>query len=150
MQFPVSINHKHILFIEFDLSQKWFELFPNSNWALVVITEEKERTHFDEIVRKAIDKNVGYIHSVGKQHNFIHELADEEIVFREVENEYLPAHLIITAGEENFEQGIWNGIYLSHHLETEIQTIFIFDTTRHYHDKVLDLLRRFESGYLPK
>lgn len=148
MNLPESINNKHIRFIVFDTATKWFESFPDSNWALVVITEEKNRQHFDEIIRKAIDRNVGYIHAIGKQQAFFHDLADEVIVYRQVENEYLPEHLIMTTGEENFEDGMMFGIYLTSNLETEIKTVTILDMTRNARPIVLELLTRYEANEL--
>lgn len=65
--------------------------FPNDNWCLILIADEKQTNYFDEIIRKAIDQNVGYICGVGQQADLIHMMADEKIVFREVD--YVELHI---------------------------------------------------------
>jgi thiamine phosphate synthase YjbQ (UPF0047 family) len=134
------------------LPKNWSSEFPTANWCLVILADEKNQNYFNEIINKSIEKNVGCICSVGKQHDFIHDLADEEIVFREVdiENLYLPEHLIITIGTEDFENGIWSGIYLTENNETKITQTVIIDLTKQGKAKTKDLIKKLESGYLPK
>lgn len=150
MEKLAEILDRKISFEEFDTSKNWIADFPSKNWCLVIIAEEANRIYFDEIIRKAIDRNVGYIFSVGKQHNLIHDMADEEIVIRDVENLYLPKHLIMTAGEEDFENGIWSGIYTTHQEETEIDQVIILDVTKKAFEKTTNLLNKIESGYIPE
>lgn len=143
------ILDREIKFEAYDTSKNWIADFPTENWALVIITEEENRNYFDEIIRKAIDRNVGYIHSIGKQHDLIHNMADEEIVKRDVEELYLPKHIIMTTGDEDFEDGMWYGIYNTLNEETEINQVLILDITKKAFEKTLELVRRFELGYLP-
>jgi hypothetical protein len=152
MEKLAEILNRQITFEVYDTSKNWIADFPTENWALVIIAEEENRRYFDEIIRKAIDRNVGYIHSVGKQHDLIHDMADEEIVFREVDIEklYLPKHVIMTTGEEDFENGIWFGIYLTLNEETEIKQVVILDVSRNSREKTIELVKKFELGYLPE
>ena len=152
MEKLAEIINRQITFEVYDTSKNWIADFPTENWALVIIAEEENRNYFDEIIRKAIERNVSYIHSVGKQHDLIHDMADEEIVFREVDIEklYLPKHLIMTTGVEDFENGIWYGVYVTHNEETEINQVVILDVTKKSFEKTLELIRKFEMGYLPK
>jgi hypothetical protein len=152
MENIAQINGRQITFEEFDTSKNWIVDFPNQNWCLVIIAEEENKNHFDEIIRKAIDRNVGYIFSVGKQHDLIHDMADEEIAFRnvDIENNYLPKHLIMTAGEKDFENGIWSAIYITYQDETEIDQVIILDVTKKAFEKTAQLIREFELGYLPE
>ncbi|MCF6129090.1 hypothetical protein L1S35_05345 [Flavobacterium sp. AS60] len=150
MEILGRILDREIKFEVYDTSKNWIADFPKGNWCLVIIAEEENRNYFDEIIRKAIDRNVGYIHSVGKQHDLIHDLADEEIVIREVENLYLPKHVIMTTGDEDFENGIWFGTYVTHNEETEITQVVILDVSRNAREKTIELIKKFESGYLPE
>jgi len=86
--------------VEFDTAKNWILDFPTDNWCLILITDEKQTNYFDKIIRKAIDQNVGYICGVGQQADLIHMMADEEIVFREVDIDdyYLPKPHIMTVG----------------------------------------------------
>jgi hypothetical protein len=68
----------------------------------------------------------------------------------DIENLYLPEHLIITIGTEDFENGIWSGIYLTENNETKITQTVIIDLTKQGKAKTKDLIKKLESGYLPK
>ncbi|MGK4568165.1 hypothetical protein [Flavobacterium sp. 3HN19-14] len=146
-----TILGKTIKFEELDTSKNWILDFPNKNWCLTIIADEKNKNYFDEIIRKSIEKNVGYICAVGKQHDVIHSMADDEIQFREVDIEdfFLPKHLIITISDEDFENGLWSSIYLSQNPETEIKEIIILDLTKTAFKKTFNLIEKFHNGYLP-
>ena len=152
MEKLAKIINRQITFEVYDTSKNWIADFPTENWALVIVADDENKNYFDEIIRKAIDRNVGYIHCVGKQHDLIHNMADEEIVFRDVDIEklHLPKHIIMTTGIEDFENGIWYGIYVTHNEETEINHVVILDITKKAFKKTLKLVRKFENGYLPK
>ncbi|HEY8688382.1 MAG TPA: hypothetical protein VIM07_04045 [Chitinophagaceae bacterium] len=146
-----KIKDRLIKFGEFNTSTNWLEEFPNNNWCLIILADEKNKNYFEEIIGKSIDRNVAYICAVGKQYELIHDLADEEIVFREVdiENNYLPKHLIITVGEKDFENGIWFGIYSTLNSESEINEIIIIDVTKKYRKDTFELIEKFKNGYFP-
>ena len=150
MEKIAEIKGRQIKFEEFDTSRNWIAEFPTENWCLVIIAEEEKRNYFDEIIRKAIDRNVGYIYSVGKQHDLIHDMADDELLIRDIENLPLPKHIVMTAGEEDFENGIWCGINITYQDETEMNQIIILDVTRKAFEKTAKLVREFELGYLPE
>ncbi len=144
-----SMTNRTIKFVEFDTKKNWISDFPNDNWCLVVIADEKETSYFDEILRKSIDQNVGYICAVGKQADLIHDMVDDELALRDVEEYNLPKHHVMTIGEESFENGIWFGLNLTFNSETEIREIVIVDLAKQGFDKILELINKFESGYLP-
>jgi hypothetical protein len=150
MKILAEIHNRQIKYEEFDTSKNWFSDLPNENWCLVIIAEEENRNYFDEIIRKAIDKNVGYIFGVGKQQDLIHAMADDEIIIRDIENRYLPKHIVMTAGEKDFENGIWCGIYITYQDEIEIDQVIILDVTKKAFEKTAELVRQFESGYIPE
>lgn len=145
-----EIHNRQINFEEFDTSKNWIAEFPNENWCLVIIAEEENRKYFDEIIRKAIDRNVGYIFSVGKQYDYIHDMADDELLIREIENHYLPKHIVMTAGIEDFENGIWCGINITYQDETEMDQVIILDVTKNALVKTMKLVKKFEAGYVPE
>ncbi len=107
--------------------------------------------YFDEIIRKSIDRNVGYICGVGKQADLIHDMADEEICFRDVDIEdyYLPEHNIMTVSDEDVEKGIWFGLNLTANPETDIDETVIVDLTKKAFGKTKQLIKKLENGYLP-
>ena len=149
MEKLTHIGNVTINFEEYNTSKNWIKDFPTDKWCLLVIADEKKITWFSEIINKSIDRNVGCIFSVGRQHNFIHDIADEELTIREVEDLYLPDHLVITVGDENVENGICDAIYVFARDENEINQIVILDTTQAYKSYIVELLKKFIEGYIP-
>ena len=78
------------------------------------------------------------------------DLADEEIIFREVdvENLYLPKHSIVTIGNSDFENGIWEGIYISFNGDVEIKKVVILDVENKYFDEIKNLIEKFNEDYI--
>ncbi len=146
-----NITSRRIGYVEYNTSKNWTTDFPSENWCLIIIADEKQPRYFDEIIRKSIDRDVGYICAIGKQQELIHALADEEIVFRnvDVENHYLPKHKIMTVGDEDFEEGIWFGLNCTFNDGSEIKEIVILDLTKTAYKSAIELIRKFEKGYLP-
>ena len=95
-------------FIEFDPSTNWAGNLAADNWLAIVLTKQKNKSYFEEIIRKTIDNNVRFICSVGEQHDLVHNMADEEIMFRDVKIEplHLPDQMIAITGHEHLEEGI--------------------------------------------
>lgn len=147
-----SILEKEIFYSQFSTERNWIKDFPKEKWAIIIVADEKNSNYFSEIINKCINRNVAFITSVGKQYDSIHDLADEEIVFREVDIEklYLPKHSIITIGEKDFENGIWEGIYMSLNEEVEIKKIVILDIERKFFEEIKKLIEKFKNGYLPE
>jgi hypothetical protein len=125
------INSRDVVFVEYHTAQNWFSQLPSRNWLCVLVSDDRDRNYLDEVISKIINKNVCYLCTVGKQCELVHDLADEEIVFREVDVDkpYLPEHGIITTWHHDFEEGIWFSIIAAHHDEIEIETVAILDMT---------------------
>jgi len=152
MNYLNSILEKEIYYTEFSTEGDWIKEFPIDNWAIIIIADEKNLNYFSEIINNCINRNVAFITSVGKQFDFIHDLADEEIIFREVdvENLYLPKHSIVTIGNSDFENGIWEGIYISFNGDVEIKKVVILDVENKYFDEIKNLIEKFNEDYIPK
>lgn len=152
----IKVNTKHtdrkISYIKFNTRENWKDLLPKKDWSLVMIANDLQKNYFDLIIRKSLENNVGYIHAIGEQHGLIHDMADEEIIFRDVdvEDHYLPKHMIPTTGDSSFEDGLWFGINLTLNNETKNKEIIIVDFTENSFDKTNVLIKRFEDGYVPK
>ena len=141
------ITSQKISYIEHDTSKNWIKDFPTENWCLIIISNEKKPRYFDEIIRKSIDRNVGYIVVIGEQHDLIHDMADEEIVFRDIdiENHYLPKHAIMTVGEEDLEVGLWFGLNYTLNEEVKINEIIILDLIKSTYTQIIELIDKFKK-----
>ncbi len=95
------------------------------------MSDERDRNYLDEVISKIINKNVCYLCTVGNQCELVHDLADEEIVFRvvDIDKPYLPEHNIMTTWHHNFDEGIWFSVIAAHHDEIDIETVVILDMT---------------------
>ncbi|WP_258104488.1 hypothetical protein [Marinoscillum sp. MHG1-6] len=148
------VNGRNVKFVEFDTSTNWASALPTSNWLVIILTKSKNKQFFGEIIKKSIDRNVSYICSIGEQQDIVHDMADEEIVYRDVDIEHyhLPEHRIITTGHQDFEEGIWFGLFSANNDECEINDVVIINVTndKSYGQLTLDLISKIDSGYIPK
>lgn len=130
MKLITTIQERNIFYAEYDTAKNWIAGFPDENWCLLLIADEKRETYFDEIIRKSIDRNVGYICAAGSQYDYIHDLADEIITYRDVEGKYLPKHLIMTIGHKDIEEALWFAAYTAENPEEKIKNVILMDVTR--------------------
>ncbi|MGL1887145.1 MAG: hypothetical protein OCD76_11590 [Reichenbachiella sp.] len=148
-----KINNKSIRLVEFDTSSDWSIHLPTNNWLLIILSQSSNKTYFNEIIKKSIDRNVGYICSIGEQQQLIHEMADEEISFRhaDIEPNHLPKHMIPTTGHEDLDEGVWFGIFSAFNEDCDLNDVVIINATNEKMNKqgIVDLLTKFQSGYIP-
>ena len=147
MKILTKIHDRDVKYVEFNTTANWVAHFPNENWVLVIIADNRNQNYFDEIIRKAIDRNVIWISSVGKQQELIHDISDEEILIREIENLYLPEHLIMTIGETKFEDGIFNGIFLPIQAEENLKEVILLDVDKSHLEKIEKILKKLKHKY---
>jgi len=141
---------KEIKFLKCKPGEDTIRNLPSSNWCLIILANDNQTDYFNEIINNAIDNNVAYICGVGKQHDLIHELADEELSYRytEVSQKHYPKHVVITVGNEDIEKGLWSGVYASEHPDVPIQQIIIIDM-EDFTSAGNILLEKFSGGYIP-
>lgn len=147
MKTLTEIHGIPIRFVEFDTSKNWIAKFPDKDWVVVIVANKLNRNYFDEIIRKVIDRNVIWISSVGEQQDLIHEMADDEILIRDIENGYLPNHDIMTIGESNLLDGLFNGIFLPIQSEDNVKEAVIVDMDMLNHDKIISSIKKLQKEY---
>jgi hypothetical protein len=125
------INSREVVLVEYNTAQNWYAQLPNHNWLCVIISDNRERRYLDEVIAKIIVKDVCWISTVGVQCELVHDLADEEIVFREVDIDdlYLPKHHIMTTWHHDFREGIWFSIVAAHPEKVKIDKVVLLDMT---------------------
>jgi len=131
--------------------EEWSTKIPKDKWCLILISNTNNEKQIDEIISESISNNVGYICGIGKTHNYIHNQADIEFVNRDIgESKFSkPKYHIMTVGGEDFEEGIWFGLMNTFNGEVEIDKILIIDTDCNWKPELLNLIKKFENGYLP-
>lgn len=147
------INNRNVKFFDFEISTNWASKLPTKNWLAIILTKSKDTKYFDDIIRKIIDRNVGYICSIGEQQDLFHDMADEEITYRKVavEPHHLPQHMIMTTGHDELEDGIWFGLFSAYNDECEIKHVAIINVTNDpaYFEVTSNIVNKFRSGYIP-
>ncbi|GAB3017838.1 DUF7684 family protein [Spirosoma pulveris] len=126
------INSRDILLVEYTTAENWYSQIPNKNWLCVLVSDDLDRRYLDDVISKIILKDVCWIATIGNQCEGVHDLIDEEIVFREVlkvDKAYLPKHDIMTTWHHDFEDGIWFSIIAANDDEIDIEAVVILDMT---------------------
>jgi hypothetical protein len=143
-----KIKGVKINFVEFDTTKNWIDEFPNKDWSVVIFADVLNRNYFDEIIRKVIDRNVLWISSVGKQQDLIHDMSDDEILIRDIENGYLPNHDIMNIGVTDLIDGLFSGIFLPIQSEENIQEIVIIDVEKLNYNKIFLAIEKLQKEYI--
>lgn len=133
-------------------NEKWETFLPLDNWCLVLIANEADELILDEIIQKSISNSVGYICGIGMKYDYIHKQSDNEYILRDIGQSNLskPKYHIMTFGEEDFEEGIWFGLMCTFNRDVEIDKIIIIDTDCKWKSELINLIKKFEEGYLPE
>ena len=98
----------------------------------------------DEVSAKLLFQNVGWVCTIGRQSEWAHDIIDEEIVFREVEQLYLPPHDVMTTWHTDFEEGLWFALFAAHNERANFQQVTILDMTNgEEHERIRRILSAF-------
>ena len=126
-----TINNRAIDIVEYNIDKDCFEKIPNEGWVCILLVNHQPKRYVSEVIAKIIEKDVCYISVTGSESEKVHDLIDEEIVYREVgiEDLYLPNHQVLTTWHTELEEGIWFGIFAAQHKEVEIKNVIILDVT---------------------
>jgi len=147
-----TVNNRKILYQRHNIEQPWNKLLPVQNWLALIIVSKNEKTKLFEIANKIIDNNACFICCAGEQSELLHDIADKEIVLREVDidNHYLPPFDIITTWHADAEDGLWYATNAAYNDPTEINTIVCLDATEfNVENEIYSLIQNFNNGYIP-
>ncbi|GAB3297955.1 hypothetical protein ACFQT0_01680 [Hymenobacter humi] len=127
----MRINEREIWLVQYNTEKNWLKELPSQNWLCILCVEETPRRYLDEVLAKIINQDVCYVCTIGAQCEFVHDLLDEEICYREVEEPplCLPKYDIITTWHNDFDEGIWFAIFAAYADAVEIKTVIILDMT---------------------
>jgi hypothetical protein len=150
MEIIGNLNKREIVYVKYGLKDPWFKDFPTNEWLLFAIAEKDDINIFNEINRHAIDNNVVYVCSVGEKCELFHDVIDDDIVIRDVENEYLPSHLIMTTWHDDFDEGFWFAISAAFGDGPEIKRITCIDISNDdFRPKLRELIEKIDAGWFP-
>ncbi|MDD5361185.1 MAG: hypothetical protein PHN88_03575 [Ignavibacteria bacterium] len=147
-----EINDKIILYQKYDTETDWERELPDKEWLFLCITEIEDSNVLNEIARKIIDRNVCWASCAGKYGEKLHDIIDENVWQREsdIENNYLPDHLIMTTWEEKLDEELWYSANYAFNESVDIKKIFCLDLSADNHkDELIDLIGKIKNGFLP-
>jgi hypothetical protein len=127
----MTLNNRELIFITYSTEKNWEKDLPKKNWLCIVVDNGRPRQYIDEVISKIIENDVCWVLTVGQSCELIHDLVDEEIVFRQVDIDdlYLPKHDIMTTWHMDFDEGIWFGIFAANDEDVQIDKVVILDMT---------------------
>ncbi|MET3977602.1 hypothetical protein ABIB62_000168 [Mucilaginibacter sp. UYP25] len=125
------INNRKLSYQKYATDINWEQAPPNSNWVAVVVVNDSNRSVLRELSNKLINSNACYVCCAGLQSELLHDMIDDEIVFREVdiENSHLPPFDIITTWDTNIDDALWYAVFTAKHDTEIIDVVVCSDTT---------------------
>jgi hypothetical protein len=149
-----TINNRKVFYQSYSTELPWSKNFPTENWLAFVIAANQPKTKLFEISNKLIDQNACYVCATGEQGELLHDIIDEEIVYRKVdpdyEFDYLPPFDIMTSWDNEIEEELWFAIYVANDDVINIDTIVCLDASESsVETHIRELLSRFNKGYVP-
>jgi hypothetical protein len=145
----MTLNGRQIIYVTYSTEKNWTSDLPKSNWLCILVDNDRARNYIDEAISKIIGNDVCWVCTVGRSCEKIHDLIDEEIVYRQVEVEplYLPKHDIMTTWHPDFEEGVWFGIFAANDEDVDIDKVVILDLTEGVErERINKLIDGFKAG----
>ena len=127
----MTLNNRELIFITYSTEKNWEKDLPKNNWLCILVDNDRPRQFIDEVISKIIENDVCWVLTVGQSCELLHDLVDEEIVFRQVDIDvlYLPKHDIMTTWHTDFDEGVWFGIFAANDEDVQIDKVVILDMT---------------------
>jgi len=141
------INNRKIYFVKYDTELDWTKDLPMLNWLCILINNDCDKKYLVEAISKVINNDVSFICSIGRSSEATQILIDEELVFRDVdiENLYLPSHIIKTTWNSNYDEGIRFSIFGACHEEVEIDKVVVLDMSKGEEtDRIFQILSEYQ------
>lgn len=124
------INNRTVSLVEYRTDRNWLGQLPQQGWLCVLVVEEKRRTYADEVVAKLLLRDVAWVCAVGAAGEWVHDLFDEELGFRQAEALYLPPHDVMTTWHDDVEECLWFALYAAHDEAVRLDHVAVLDITQ--------------------
>ncbi|RWY47215.1 DUF7684 family protein [Mucilaginibacter gilvus] len=147
-----TVNNRKVLYQRYSTELPWSKYFPTQNWLAFVVVKNQAKTKLIEISNKLINNNACFICSSGVQGELLHDIIDEEIMFRQVDIDdlYLPPFDIVTTWHNDIAEGLWYATKAACNDPTKIDKVVCLDASESgIEPEILELLLKFNAGYIP-
>lgn len=133
-----SLNNRIVKIVNCSLENDLKRELPSDSWVGLIYANESSETQINKLLSTILDSNVTYICCTGEMSELIHDMCDEEIVYREVENLPIPNHQIMTTFNNDLDEQLWFSVYVANTEKVLIDTVIILDMTNGINRDVLD------------
>jgi hypothetical protein len=145
----MTLNNREIIFLTYSTEESWEKDLPKNNWLCILVDNDRPRQYIDEVISKIIENDVCWVLTVGQSCELIHDLVDEEIVYRQVDidNLYLPKHDVMTTWHTDLDEGVWFGIFSANDEDVQIDKVVILDMTAgKERERITKLIEEYKAG----
>jgi len=154
-----QIKERQIYYTNIRVDNGWFEKLPVSNWLAFTIADFEDKELLHGITSKCLDNNVCYTCSVGQLGSDTEDSFDEEIAWRQVQEEETGKQQEsetspMTTFHKNFDEGFWFATTLANQIVNDIyipidKVVCIDFTKRGFKEYLVQLIIKINSGWLP-
>jgi hypothetical protein len=125
----MMINQRRVAVVTYATDRNWLSELPQDRWLCVLLADAAPRRYLDEVLPKLLLRNVSWVCCAGQQGEWVHDLLDDEIVFRDMEQQYLPPHSVMTTWHEQVEEALEFALFTAHYDEAPIEQVAVLDLT---------------------
>jgi hypothetical protein len=123
------IPQRQLLFVPYRTDADWLAELPVANWLCVLLADEAPRRYLDEVLPKLLLRNVAWVCCAGRHSERVHDLLDDEIVFSDMEQHYLPPHPVVTTWHEQIAEALEFARFTAYHETVSIEHVAVLDLT---------------------
>ena len=155
-----QVKDRQVFYISVRADLHWFDKLPSSNWLAFTIADIADKDLLSDTTKKCLDKNVLYTCSAWQLGSDTEDYFDEEIVWRQVQNEEQTEKpkdyeiSTMTTFHKNFDEGFWFAALVANATAYDknipIDSIVCVDMTQQGVIRYLILLiDKIKNGWLP-
>ncbi|GAA4319430.1 hypothetical protein GCM10023149_18100 [Mucilaginibacter gynuensis] len=143
-----NLNNRQIIYQPYSINGDWINALPLNDWLMFIITDNLSNEELFEIADQLIDKKACYLCCTGMQGEDFHDIVDNNLVLRNIENNQ-SAFDVVTTWHENIENGFWYSIFAAIP-DHPVSTVFCLDASlTNFQSALQHLVTQFGEGYLP-
>jgi hypothetical protein len=155
-----QINNRDVFYTNVRVDEDWFKKLPASNWLALTIADYGDEGLLNDTTIKILDNGTCYTWSVGELGSLTEDYFDEEIVWRQVQEEEKTGKpqnyetTPMTIYDDNFANGVWYALISAYAIEYDIylpmdKVVCIDLTKKGYKDKFIELFNKIKNGWIP-
>ncbi len=127
MEILGKVGQRIVYYLKIDKNTIYQGDLPESNWSIVIYSDDSDKEMIDEVIRKCLNNNVLYISSIGRQCEIIEEIADDNILLMDLNDRLDDKRHPVTTSHNNIDEGLRYATAVANHSQLEINEVVIID-----------------------